>query len=338
MFALLSTAVAVVTDPVHPVTGLVAAVLTPFDADMKVNVSVVPAQAEYLRATGVGSVFVAGTTGESLKLTVDERKKLYTAWAQEPDFLHIAHVGDECLQNAIELTQFAVSAGYKAIGVMPSVFFKPPNVDALVAWLKPIAEAANGLPMFYYHIPSMTGVEFVMLDLVKAAKDIPNFAGIKYTGLYTHPSYMDVTKILAYENGKYQVLSGREDMMLEGLVAGMVGHIGSQFNFAGEVYNKVRAAFSAGDIPAARRFQLRAIELLDIGLGPNEGANGIKFMSVLAGVPVGESRLPTVPLTDAAKSDLHRLSVEWCKQDMGSDNKYETSPVFCGGVEQYDSA
>merc|ERR1712216_622959 len=136
----------------------------------------------------------------------------------------------------------------------------------------------------------MTGVTFEMINLVEAAStQIPNFAGIKYTGLYTYPAYQDVAKILAYEDSKYQCLSGREDMMVEGLAAGIVGHIGSQFNHAGEIYNNIRKAFSAGDLPAARALQLRALDLLAIGTSANgEGANGIEFMSVLAGVPVGE--------------------------------------------------
>merc|ERR1719319_1881403 len=119
--------------------------------------------------------------------------------------------------------------------------------------------------------------------------------------------------------------------MIEGLAAGIVGHIGSQFNFAGEIYNKVRAEFSSGDLESARKTQLRAIELLDIATSGNEGANAIKFMAILGGVPVGEARLPNLPLTKEAKEGILSAAVEWCHQD--AQNSSPTSPVFCGGVK-----
>ena len=70
---------AVAVDPLR-LDGLVTAVFSPFDADGALNVSVVPAQREYLRATGVDWVFVGGTTGESLSLTLAERKALTETW------------------------------------------------------------------------------------------------------------------------------------------------------------------------------------------------------------------------------------------------------------------
>lgn len=127
-------------------------------------------------------------------------------------------------------------------------------------------------------------------------------------------------------------------MMLEGLAAGIVGHIGSQFNFAGEIYNKIRSHFTAGDLESARKTQLRAIELLDIAVSGNEGSNAIKYMAILGGVPVGEARLPNLPLTEESKAAILSAAIEWCKQDeLGpySWSGYRTSPVFCDGVTKH---
>ena len=104
---------------------------------------------------------------------------------------------------------------------MPPTFFKPANSHALAATLADICWAAPKLPCYYYHIPSMTGVAQPMFDLVLAVEGLaPNFAGVKYTGLYTSPGYMDAMRVMAYKGGKYEVLSGREEMMLEGLSIG----------------------------------------------------------------------------------------------------------------------
>ena len=56
--------------------GLVAATHTPFARDGGLALDVVPRQAEHLLAQGVTKVFIGGSTGESLSLTVDERLAL----------------------------------------------------------------------------------------------------------------------------------------------------------------------------------------------------------------------------------------------------------------------
>ena len=63
--------------------GLIAATFTPFAADGSVNVGVVPSYAEHLRAQGVAGVFVNGTTGEGLSLSLAERETLAEAWKAE---------------------------------------------------------------------------------------------------------------------------------------------------------------------------------------------------------------------------------------------------------------
>ena len=39
---------------------------------------------------------------------------------------------------------------------------------------------------------------------------------------------MDAMRVMAYRGGKFEVLSGREEMMLEALSVGIRGHVGSQ--------------------------------------------------------------------------------------------------------------
>lgn len=301
-----STLAAATVEPLR-LDGLVAATFSPFTAAGDLNVSVVPAQNAYLKATGVDWVFVGGTTGESLSLSLLERKALTEAWLATSASV-IAHAGAECLGDAREIAAHAQAKGAKAIGAMPPTFFKPASSEALAVTIASICAAAPKLPCYYYHIPSMTGVDpGSMYDLMIAIEPLaPNFAGIKYTGLYTSPGYMDVMRILAYKGGKYEVLSGREEMMLEGLAAGLKGHVGSQFNFAGDLYNQIRETFAAkGLTPDSqaeiRGLQLKGIELVHAWLdAAPTGVNGAKAFQNMAGVPVGDARLPSLPVGDGA--------------------------------------
>ena len=94
---------------------------------------------------------------------------------------------------------------------MAPSFFRPSTVEQLVDFCAQIAEAAPGLPFYYYHFPAMTGVDFPMIDFLKgASRRIPNLKGIKFT----HENLMDYNRCLHFEKDRFQILFGRDEMLL----------------------------------------------------------------------------------------------------------------------------
>lgn len=118
--------------------GLCAAPFTSFNEDGSLDVDGgVKSVVASLAANKVRYAFVGGTTGESLKMTTAERKQLLERWLAviaetSADVTVIAHVGAESLGDTLDLAKHAASVGAPAVAVMPSVFFKPPALDALV--------------------------------------------------------------------------------------------------------------------------------------------------------------------------------------------------------------
>lgn len=315
----LSALSAVAVSPLR-LDGLVAATFTPFAPNGSLaGPEVVEQQADWLQKTGVRWVFVSGTTGESLKVSFEERKEQAERWVRigpKYNVSTIVHVGTESILEAQAHARHAQEIGAKAVGWMPPVFFKPATVDALAATLAAVAKECPSLPFYYYHIPSMTGVTFPMLDMAKAIDRIgvPNFAGVKYTGLYTFPGFMDARRLMAYENGKYEVLSGREDMMLEGVAAGCKGFVGSQFNHVGDLYNKVRETCMTKSAEEGRAAQLIGDDFLAAwGDAVPAGVNGNKnILNVVGGPAVGDGRIPAVPASAADLKNLKAAVQGWC--------------------------
>ena len=68
---------------ISPLTGLVAATHTPFKADGSLHLAIVEKQAEHLLKNGIQVAFIAGSTGESHSLNVDERRQLAARWMEE---------------------------------------------------------------------------------------------------------------------------------------------------------------------------------------------------------------------------------------------------------------
>jgi N-acetylneuraminate lyase len=317
------------------VNGLIAAVVTPFSEDgLSMNLSVVEAQAKYLQNTGVGIAFVAGTTGESLSLTVDERMDLLEQWEQDgPSYgvSTIAHVGAESILDVLTLTTHAAEHGAIAIGIMPSVFFKPTTITNLGEWIQTAADAAPSLPIYYYHIPSQTGVEFDMLDLLTEmnSRGVSNFAGVKYTGLYETRAFPDLMRCQVYADGAYDIMSGREELMVEALAVGVTGFIGSQFNYGGDIYGQI---YAETDLTKRNSLQLAAIVLLEDWInGVPAGVDGNKMLVNLAGIPVGPARLPSLPPSQDDYDALAQLVVEWC-DDENMGGLFDPTPALCTAI------
>jgi N-acetylneuraminate lyase len=281
--------------------------------------------AEYQKKTGVKGVFVGGTTGDSLALSMAERKSLAEAWAapaKANGLLFIVHVGAESLADARDLAHHAEQLGADAVGAMPSVFFKPATVGALAQWLQHIGTAAPTLPLYFYHIPSMTGVNFKMLDLLKETEhmNIPSFVGVKYTGLYEPSAFPDFEQCLRYAGGRYEIFCGREEMTLEALSVGARGFIGSQFNFVADLYGAIAKAWP--NTTRARELQELGLDLLDVWGQVPKGVNGNRVVMGFTPVPVGPARLPNLQPDSATVHALSDRIRAWCQKA----NKVNGSP------------
>ena len=286
--------------------GLVAATHTPFHADGTLAPEVVPLQAAHLAKQGIRSVFITGSTGEGHSLTRAERIEIFEAWAEAGpanDLVVIAHAGSNCLEDARYFAASAQDLGLAAVAALAPSYYKPATVGALVECCATIAAAAPSLPFYYYDIPVLTGVRFPMREFLAAApKRIPNFAGIKFT----NDDLAEYSSCLAA--GGYDIPWGIDEKLLPAMQAGAKGAVGSSYNFAAPIYQKLIAACEAGDIATARTLQDDAVALID-KLAAIGYLGAAKAVMGWQGVPVGPARLP-VPNPTPAQLDALRETFE----------------------------
>ncbi len=286
-----------------PFHTLVAAVHTPFAADGSLNLTAVEAQASHLRKTGVGAVFVGGTTGESASLTVEERLALTERWlsvARGSGLRVIVHVGSNCLSDARTMAAAAQRGGAAAISAVAPSYFKPASVDALAACCAEIAAAAPETPYYHYDIPALTGVSLPMpAFLEKAATAVPTLAGLKFTT----PDLMSYLQCL--HSGGWDIPWGIDEWMLGALATGARGFVGSTFNFSAPVSLALWRAFDANDFATARERQLRNARLIAL-LARHGYMAAAKATMGFLGIDVGPPRLPNSRLTPGAAVSLRQ--------------------------------
>lgn len=291
-----------------PITGLVAAIHTPFQADGSLNLAIVEKQATHLLANEVKFAFICGTTGESHSLTVDERRALAVRWmevARGSELKVIVHVGTNCLADARVLAAQAQSLGASAVSALAPSYFKPRNIAALVDCCAEIASAAPELPFFYYDIPSFTGFTLPMPEFLEQARNrVPNLAGIKFT----NPDLMMFQQCLRFDGGAFNIPWGCDEYLLAALALGASGAVGSTYNFAAPIYKRVMRAFAAGDLATARDEQFRSVQLVAT-LAPLGYMGAAKATMKMLGVDVGPARLPNGNL-DGQQHTALRIALE----------------------------
>ena len=279
--------------------GLIAAPFTPMDENGQLNVALIPSYYQFLKANKVTGAFICGSTGEGVSLTNTEKKEVAKAWADctrgDKDFKVMMFLGGTSVADCKDLALYSKEIGLYAISFTAPFYFKPANVEVLAAICAEIAAVAPDMPFYYYHIPVLTGVGFAMYDLLQAIDGkIPNFAGVKYT----HEDFMDFLSCIHFQNGKYDMLWGRDENMLSALVLGTKGAVGSTFNYAAPLYYEMIEAFENNDLKKAQLLQQTSIDMIRL-LGKYGGIATGKAYLKLVGVDCGEFRLPVKNMTAA---------------------------------------
>lgn len=285
-------------------TGLVAATHTPFHADdASVRLEIIEKQAEGLVNDGVKGVFICGTTGEGLSMTVAERMAVAERWlsvAKGSSLRVIVHVGANVLTESADLAAHAEKLGAAAVAMISPNFFKPESAASLAMCCRFVAIKCRNTPFFYYDIPSFTNVRLSMPEfLTEAIRLIPNYSGLKFT----HDDLISLQLCVSEFGEQIDILSGVDELLLPCLSIGIRGAVGSSYNFAAPLYHLLMKQFEAGDLAAARKTQLTAIKLIKV-LCKQSYTGSCKALMTRKGIDVGPARFPQISLTEEQSQSL----------------------------------
>jgi N-acetylneuraminate lyase len=288
--------------------GLIAALFTPLKENGDINYEMLPDLIDYLVEIGLKGVFICGSNGEGPNLTLEERQRVTEIILENNKgrLTTIVHVGHASIAESRKLAKHAAAHGANAISSVAAFYFKPTSVQNLVDCMTEIATASPELPFYYYHIPTLTGINIDTVDFMqRAEKQIPNFKGIKYTAATTW-EYMSC---LNYKNGKYDVMYGFDENHLAALAVGATGCIGSTFCFSAPLYLSVREQFEKGNMIEARKQMLYLVEMVRVVVKyPPIPAQ--KAVMKMLGFDMGPCRNPLQILTDEQYNTLYNELVE----------------------------
>ena len=277
--------------------GACTALVTPF-LNGKVNFPMLEQLIDRQLNSGISTLVLCGTTGESSTLSDEEKLQIFACGKQTaPQAKIICGTGSNDTRHAIELSQAAENQGADALLIV-SPYYNKATPKGLIDHYSAIAASVH-IPIILYNVPGRTGVD-IPVSVYKELSQISNIAGVKEAST-------DITKtakILSQCPEHFCVWSGNDDMTVPILSLGGMGVISVVSNVAPmEVQDMCLAALS-GNFDIAAALQLELLELTH-ALFSEVNPIPVKAAMKLIGYDCGSCR---PPLSDPSKDTLKKLT------------------------------
>lgn len=302
------------------IKGLGTALITPFDANGKVDYEALARLLDTQLTGFVDYLVVLGTTGEAATLTTEEKKEV------RQFIVHYVHthpvpslegrpggviplvlgVGGNCTAVVCESLKTIDLTGYEAIlSVCP--YYNKPNQEGLYQHFCKVAEASP-IPVILYNVPGRTGVNLLPETVMRIYEAHPDkIVGIKEAS----GNIKQIKKLISLSGeiivppaGKEAgllVISGDDGIACEVMQAGGAGLISVASNaFPEDFWHIVH------DKDAA--LQAKYAEMIHL-LFAEGNPVGIKAVLTQKGIIQNYLRLPLVPASEELKERIKGLEV-----------------------------
>lgn len=276
--------------------GAATALVTPFKKG-KVDMSALERIIDFQLKGGIKALIINGTTGEPTTMSHSERtavlkKALEMCKGKIPV---IAGTGSNNTHTAILYSREAEELGADAILVVTPYYNKTTQAG-LVAHYKAVADSVN-TPLFLYNVPARTGLNIQPETAAKLA-GYKNIVAIKEAS----GNIDQLQETARLTQGKMDVYSGEDALVLPTLAAGGLGVVSVAANVIPSLMVKLCDAFFAGDVKKCRELQFKVYPLVKT-LFSETSPIPVKYAMWKMGLIENELRLPLVPMENTARMD-----------------------------------
>jgi 4-hydroxy-tetrahydrodipicolinate synthase len=279
--------------------GAGVAIVTPMKENEEVNYEKLEELINWQIDEGTDAIIIAGTTGESSTLSMEEHKDVIEAAVRFTNHRVpvVAGTGSNCTRTAIQLSQEAEEAGADGLLIVTPYYNKATQAG-LVQHYSRIAQSVK-TPIIMYNVPGRTGCNLMPETVATLFEQESNIVGLKEaTG-----NMAQASKTMYLTDGKLDMYSGEDGLVVPLMSIGAVGVISVWSNIAPKKVHQMCQSFFDGDLDTARRLQREALPLVD-ALFSEVNPIPVKTALNLMGKEAGPLRSPMSEMGEAAKQKL----------------------------------
>jgi 4-hydroxy-tetrahydrodipicolinate synthase len=229
--------------------GVIAAIATAVDPNGEPDPARCVALARFLLNNGCDGLNVLGTTGEATSFSLEQRKRVMSAYAASglPLDRMMVGTGAAAAADAIALTRHAAELGFAGALVLPPFYYKGVPDDGLVAYIDAIvaatATATKPIPIYLYHFPAQSGLPW-HVALIRRLLDT---FGERIVGLKDSSGDMDFARAAASISPRFKVFPSTEAALPQARSGAFAGCISATANLNADLCAR---AWRSGDAAA----------------------------------------------------------------------------------------
>ena len=282
--------------------GAGVAIVTPMKDNQDVNYDKLEEMINEQIAAGTDAIVIAGTTGASSTLTMEEHHDVIKAAVEftKHRIPVVAGTGSNCTRTAIQLSQEAEEAGVDGLLIV-TPYYNKATQQGLIGHYSQIADNTK-CPIIMYNVPGRTGCNLLPETVAELFKTKENIVGLKEaTG-----NLAQASQTMYLTDGKIDMYSGEDGLVVPLMSIGAIGVISVWSNVAPAKVHQMCDSFFKGDIETARQIQREGLPLVD-ALFSEVNPIPVKKALNLMGKEVGPLRSPLCEMSEANAAKLVKV-------------------------------
>ena len=281
--------------------GTGVAIVTPFTKKRDIDEKALRKLVQHLIKGKVEYIVVLGTTGESVTLSKDEKKKVIDIIVSENNkkLPLVLGVGGNNTQHVLsDLKTFNLSDFTAILSVSP--YYNKPSQEGIYQHYKAIAEVSP-LPIILYNVPGRTSSNIQWQTTIRLANDFKNIIGVKEAS----GNVEQIMKIIYHKPKNFLVISGDDNLTLPLIAAGADGVISVVANAYPKKFSDMVRYALKGDFEKARK-EHNSLMFFTEQLFADGNPGGIKFALSEMGIIQPYLRLPLVLPNKQVQSEIKK--------------------------------
>ena len=288
-----------------PFTGTGVALVTPFHSDRSVDFEALGGMVNHVIEGGVEYIVALGTTGESVTLSKEEKKKVVEHIIQStnkrvPVVMGISSNDTYQLLETIKQTDLSGIAAI--LSVAP--YYNKPSQKGLCEHFSAVSQVSP-VPVILYNVPGRTSSNINADTAVWLASNHKNIIGIKEAS----GNLMQIMQIIKNKPDHFHVISGDDSFTLPMVHLGGSGVISVVANSHPRHYSDMVRAALTGDCKKANELHYLLLDYIS-ALFEEGSPAGIKSALEIMGLCEKTVRLPLVSASDSLTEKLRKMIEE----------------------------
>lgn len=270
------------------IQGIYTPNLVPFRADGRINEEELRRMVHWLIAKGVSGLYPNGSTGEFIRLSFEERKRVLQIVAEENHgrVPILAGAAETNLGMILEACRTYADLGCAAVSVTGPYYYQV-SQESIEHFFRELARQSP-LDLVLYNIPQFSN-EIGVPVVTRLALDCPRIVGIKDSSR-DFPRFLNTLHAIKPQRPDFSCLIGCEEILFPSLHMGADGGTIASSGVVPEVIMRLYREFQAGNLDEAKRIQFKLLDLIHAMLHGTNFPEGFRAGMSLRGFNLGTTR------------------------------------------------